>query len=83
MGRFRLNTPDLRGGPQSLLRPMSNQKTKATNDDQDFADINGTLASLELDSSMSPSSSKSRGEVSDSSESVQFRVSMNSPTTTP
>lgn len=83
MGRFRLNTPDLRGGPQSLLRPMGNQKTKASNDDQDFADINGTLASLELDSSLSPSSSKSRGEVSDSSESVQFRVSMNSPSTTP
>ena len=83
MGRFRLNTPEMRG-PQSLLRPMMNQKAKGpATDDQDLADINGTLASLELDSNLSPSSSKSRGEVSDSSESVQFRVSMASPVATP
>ena len=72
---------------RSTTRPLSAQKIRnsGTDDhhDQDLADVNGTLASLELDHNLSPGSTRSRGDFSDSSESVQFRVSMTSPVTTP
>ena len=62
-------------------RPSSTQASTIRGDKEHEAlqDLNGTLASLHLDGTASAEKSRSPGEMTDSSGSVHFKISMNSP----
>lgn len=66
------------GADGTPSRPSSTQAGVPKEKDT-LQDVNGTLASLHLDESAAAEKTRSPGEMTDSSGSVHFKISMNSP----
>lgn len=85
-GRYSMDRAPLRSFMEaSLIRPSSLQTAATSHKESQaehdpLADLNGTLASLDLDASVGSGSARSPGQSTDSGKSVQFRMNMNSPT---